>query len=56
MVKSNTATNAEQHKALNGRLQKLEQTIAQSLVLQSLIASLLGLVVAGGVSWSYAHL
>jgi hypothetical protein len=56
MVKSYNSTNAEEHKALEGRLEKLEQTMARSLLLQSLMASLLGLVVAAGVSWAFAHI
>jgi len=56
MVKSYNSTNAEEHKSLEERLEKLEQTLARSLLLQSLIASLLGLAVAGGVSWAFAHL
>jgi hypothetical protein len=56
MVKTQNSTNAEEHKALESRLVKLEQTMARSLLLQSLMASLLGLVVAAGVSWAFAHL
>jgi len=56
MVKTQNACNAEEHKALEGRLEKLEQTMTRSLLLQSLMASLLGLAVAGGVSWAFAHL
>ncbi len=54
--KAQCQNNAEEHKALEGRLVKLEQTMARSLLLQSLMASLLGLVVAAGVSWAFAHL
>lgn len=56
MVKTQNACNAGEHKALEGRLEKLEQTVARSVLLQSLMASLLGLVVAAGVSWAFAHI
>jgi hypothetical protein len=54
--KAQSENNAGEHKALEERLMKLEQTMARSLLLQSLMASLLGLVVAAGVSCAFAHL